>query len=275
MASDQPLSGRVIGITAERRAGDQAVLFRRLGADVVHGPTMHTNQLSDPERLRDVTERLIAQPPDYVVANTGLGMRSWVDAARQWGLDGDLLGALATARIAARGPKAAGAVSSARLNVWWRSPSEQLADVARRLHEEGVAGKRIALQLHGDDHSKIIAALESSGATVVPVPVYSWSIPEGHPAEAALGLIKQCCEGTIDAVTFTAGPQVRNMLSLADGAGLAGGLLDAFDRRRPLAGCIGPVCAGVAAEEGIADPVVPENWRLGSMVKAVAAALQA
>ena len=275
MPNDQPLSGRVIGITAERRAEDQAVLFHRLGAEVVHGPTMHTNHLSDPVRLRDVTERLIADPPDYLVANTGVGMRSWMEAAEQWGLHRDLIEALGAARIAARGPKASGAVSSAKLGVWWRSPSEQLADVARRLQEEGVDGKRIALQLHGDDQAETITALESSGATVVPVPVYSWSLPEGHPAEAALGLIKQCCDGAIDAVTFTAGPQVRNMLSLAEGAGLAGDLLDAFDHRTPLAACIGPVCAGVAAQEGIADPVVPDNWRLGSMVKAVAAALQA
>lgn len=274
MPTDQPLSGRTIGITAERRAEDQAVLFHRLGAEVVHGPTMHTTQLSDPAGLRDVTERLIAQPPDYLVANTGVGMRSWIEAAGQWGLDRDLTAALGAARIAARGPKAAGAVSSAKLGVWWRSPSEQLADVARRLQEEGVEGKRIALQLHGDDLPGVITALETSGATVIPVPVYSWSVPEGRSAAAALGLIKQCCDGGIDAVTFTAGPQVRNMFSLADGAGLAGDLLDAFDRRRPLAGCIGPVCADVAVQEGIAAPVVPANWRLGSMVKAVAAALQ-
>lgn len=274
MPSDQPLSGRVIGITAERRAEDQAVLFRRLGAEVVHGATMHTNPLSDPERLRDVTERLVAEPPDYLVANTGLGMRSWIEAAGPWGLDGALIDALRATRIVARGAKAAGAVSSSRLGVWWRSPSEQLADVARRLKEEGVGGKRVALQLHGDDQADFVTTLESSGATVIPVPVYSWSVPEGHPAEAALELIRRCCEGSIDAVTFTAGPQVRNMLSLADGNGLAGDLLDAFTRRRPLAGCIGPVCAGVATEEGITDPVVPENWRLGSLVKAVAAALQ-
>jgi uroporphyrinogen-III synthase len=41
----------------------------------------------------------------------------------------------------------------------------------------------------------------------------------------------------------------------------------------PVAACIGPVCAGVASEEGIREPVFPEAWRLGSLVKLVVATL--
>jgi uroporphyrinogen-III synthase len=273
--NETPLSGKVVGITAERRAEDQAVLFRRLGAEVVLGPTIHTNALAEPARLRAVTEELIGAPPDYVIANTGMGMRSWIEAASEWELGTPLRDCLRQSRIVARGPKAAGAISSSKLEVWWRSPSEQLADVAAHLEEAGIAGKRVALQLHGDDQAAFVSVLESAGATVIRVPVYRWSIPEGPPADAALGLIERSCAGEIDAVTFTAGPQVRNLFVLAEGTGRAGQLLEAFTRRRPLAACIGPVCAGVAREEGIPSPIVPENWRLGSLVKAVSSVLAA
>ena len=274
MAYDQPLAGRVIGITAERRAEDQAVLFRRLGAEVVHAPTIHTSLIADPEVLRSTTEQLVADPPDYLIANTGLGIRAWIEAATGWGLDVALVEAMQSVRIAARGPKAAGAVSLSKLRVWWRAPTEQLAELADHLLEEGVAGKRVAFQLHGDDGSELTSRLEDAGATVIPIPVYRWSVPGGESGRAVLELIERSCAGGIDAVTFTAGQQVRNLFALAESFGRASEMLEAFGRRRPMGACIGPVCAGVAKEEGISDPVVPDNWRLGSLVKAVSAALR-
>ena len=274
MPSDQPLGGRTIGVTAERRAEDQAVLFKRLGAEVVLGPTIHTSPTADQHGLRSVTEDLIGNPPDYLIANTGMGMRAWMAAASGWELEQGLRAALNRTRIAARGPKAAGALSSSKLEMWWRSPSEQLAEVAAHLEAAGISGKRVALQLHGDDQADLVSTLEAAGAEVITVPVYRWSIPQGDQAEAALALIDGCRSGAIDAVTFTAGPQVRNMFALAEQAGGSAELREAFGRHRPLAACIGPVCAGVAREEGIEDPLVPENWRLGSLVKSVAAALQ-
>ena len=275
MASDQPLAGKTVGITAERRSEDQAVLFRRLGAEVVLGPTMHTTSVPDPDRARAVTEELIARPPEYVVANTGLGIRTWMQLAEGWGMTSALTECLRGSKILARGPKAAGAVTSAGLKVWWRSPSEQLAEVAEHLVQLGVSGTRVAFQLHGADDDVLVPALVSAGAEVVQVLVYEWSRPEGRDASAAVSLIELCCAGEIDAVTFTAGPQVHNMVSLADEHGLAGDLIAAFNRTSPLVACIGPVCASAAREEGIEQLVVPENWRLGSLVKLVAASLRA
>lgn len=275
MSRDLPLAGRVVGVTAERRAEDQAVLFGRLGAEVLLAPTMRTSPIADLDHLREVTAGLISSPPDYLIANTGMGIRAWLEHATEWGLDSDLRDALASARIAARGPKAAGAISSSKLKLWWRSPTEQLSELTAHLVESGVSGKRIAFQLHGDPGDDLTSRLEQAGATVVPVPVYRWSVPEGDEANPALRLIDRSCNGEVDAVTFTAGPQARNLLALAEAQGKATELLEAFARRRPLAACIGPVCARVAVEEGITDPLVPENWRLGSLVKAVGAALEA
>ncbi|CAA9335732.1 MAG: hypothetical protein AVDCRST_MAG29-1263, partial [uncultured Nocardioidaceae bacterium] len=70
-----PLSGRVIGVTADRRWEEQERLFAARGAAVVHGPTMTTVDLTQDVALRRATEALIASPPDYLVATTGLGMR--------------------------------------------------------------------------------------------------------------------------------------------------------------------------------------------------------
>jgi uroporphyrinogen-III synthase len=272
VASKEDLRGFTVGVTADRRAEEQAVLLRRLGVDVVHAPTMRTLPVADPDLLRARTLALIENPPDYVVANTGLGIRTWLGAADGWGLDVELRHALSQTRILARGPKAAGAVQIAGMEVWWRSPTEQLGDVAERLVQEGLPGKRVAFQLHGDDRQVLTRRLVAAGARVIEIPVYQWALPEdGQPA---LRLIDLACRGGLDAVTFTAGPAIRYLLELADAEGRASELLSALNTN-VIAACIGPVCASVAEDEGIQSPLTPPHWRLGSLVRTLGEALAA
>lgn len=242
-------------------------MLRRLGLEVILGPAMVTLPPADEDELRILTEQLIAQPPDDLVANTGFGIRVWLGAARDWGLEPALLAALHRSRIAARGPKAVGALRSAGLPVWWRAPDEQLATVGRHLVDVGVNGRRVAVQLHGDDRQVVTAMLSRAGAEVIEIPVYRWDLPADVAGAAAI--VESAVEGTLDAVTFTAGPQIRNLMSIARRLGLAEQFLAACERR-VIVGCVGPVCAAVATEEGIGRSVVPEQWRLGALVRDVA-----
>lgn len=256
-----------VGVTADRRGDEQALMLTRLGFRVVRGPALGTVMVTGDGPLRSVTEELISHPPDYLVANTGIGIRSWVTAAGSWGLGDALVGSLGTGLVVARGPKAAGAVRSLGLPVAWRASSEQLGEVAEHLLAQPLAGRRVAMQLHGEDSEAFAAALREAGADVVEVPVYRWVVPAD--CRPALALVEATCEGEIDAVTFTSGPAVRNLVALAGGVDLGEALLAAFNGG-VIAACVGPVCAGVARQEGIEHPVVPEHWRLGSLVRLVA-----
>lgn len=264
------LAGFTVGVTADRRSEDQAVLLGRLGVEVVRGPVLRTELEPVDDDLLVATKRIIADPPDVLVANTGFGIRAWWARAAAWGLDDELGAALGGARLVARGPKAAGALRSLGMAVWWRSPSEQLESVVDHLVAVGVQGAGVALQLHGEDSRAVVERLEVAGARVQEVPVYRWALPTDD--RAAVALIRRCCEGSVDAVTFTAGPAVRQFLDLAEAEGVAGALLAALNGRMVVV-CVGPVCAGVAREEGIVAPVLPEHWRLGSMVKLVGTTL--
>jgi len=157
----------VVGITADRRWEEQAELLRRRGATVVHGPCMDTLYLADDDDLRRATVDVIGNPPDVVVATTGIGVRAWLETAEAWGMGPSLMAALGRCRILARGPKAAGVVIAAGLPVWARSETEQMDDVLAKLLADGVAGRRIALQEYGMESPAFIAALEGAGATVV------------------------------------------------------------------------------------------------------------
>src|SRR5580704_9566592 len=145
----RPLDGFVVGITADRRWEEQAELLSRRGASIVHGPTMTTLYLASDENLRHATMALIAEPPDYLVATTGIGMRAWMDTATTWGLGDELVDALGQSRIIARGPKAAAAVQIGGLPVWQRSPTEQMEALVEILVAEPLGGRRVAVQEFG------------------------------------------------------------------------------------------------------------------------------
>jgi uroporphyrinogen-III synthase len=269
MTGDTSLQGRTVGVTADRRADDQVVMWRRLGAEVIRGAAIRSEPVVDQERLRAAVAELIADPPQWLVANTGYGMRALFALLEQWGVADQLRAALGGARIVARGPKAAGAVRSKGLDLAWRSPSEQLTEVAEYLIGQDIAGARIAFQLHGDDSAEFTSSLGHAGAEVIALPVYRWTRPGDD--EAALTLIDACCAGQVDALTFTSAPGVRNFMAVAEGAGRSAELVDAAGGM--VIGCVGPVCAAAAAEEGFKDLVVPDAWRLGSLVRVVADAL--
>ena len=261
-----PLEGFVVGVTADRRADEQSDLLVRRGAHVLHGPVIRTLPLGPDDDLRDATAQVIECQPDYVIANTGIGIRGWVTAAAAWGWDEPLTAALGTARVLARGPKAAGALHALGVDVWWRAPRESLSEVVDHLLAEPLAGRSIAFQLHGGDTPEVSEAFRAAGARVIEIPVYRWQLPDERAAPYAL--IDRVCNGDVDAVTFTTGPAVENLLELAREHQRETAVRDALNAR-VVAMVIGPYCANVARSLGLDAVVEPVASRLGSMVRAL------
>jgi uroporphyrinogen-III synthase len=261
-----PLAGLSIGITAERRAEEQAELLRARGAQTLWGPTVRVFSLADDEELRASTAEVVHRPPDYVLASTGFGMRTWLSAAESWDLRSELLEALSHARIANRGAKAASANGAVGLTEWWRAPEERFEEVVDRVLEEPLAGARVVLQLHGMPDPDAVARLEKAGAEVLTVDAYRTSLP--LDVDQARVLVEEACARRLAAVTFTTAPAVHNLFAIARGTGRAGELRDAFDGA-VVAACVGPVCAEGALEEGITDPLVPKRSRLVPLVHAL------
>lgn len=265
-----PLAGFTVGVTADRRSEEQVELLRRRGGRVLLGPSIRTVPHSPHDRLRTAIEAVVADPPDFVVLTTGMGARGWFDAADSLGLGSALLGALRQATVLARGPKAAGAAVAAGLEVAWRAPSDRSEELVAHLAGQGVAGRRVAVQLDGRDDPVLGDALSAQGWQVVDVPVYRWTRPED--TAPARRLIDAACERRLDAVTFTTSPALGNLLDLAAELGRDDDLRAAFDDT-VVATCVGPVCAESAARLGITRTIQPARPRLGAMVQALAAHL--
>jgi uroporphyrinogen-III synthase len=258
-----PLAGFTVGVTAARRADDLGALLRRRGAAVVHAPALRIVPLADDGELLAATKGLIDQVPDVVVATTAIGFRGWIEAADGWGLGEALLERLRGARLLARGPKVKGAVRAAGLTEEWSPSSESMAEVLDRLLGEGVEGRRIAVQLHGEPLPGFVEALRAGGAEVVGVPVYRWMPPEDlGPLDRLLDAV---VSRGLDAVTFTSAPAAASLLSRAEERGLVPELLAAL-RHDVLPACVGPVTALPLQARGV-DTVQPERFRIGPLVQ--------
>lgn len=258
-----PLAGFTIGVTAARRADELIALLRRRGASVLHAPALRIVPLADDSELLAATKELIGCAPDAVVATTAIGFRGWIEAADGWGIGEELLERLRATELLARGPKVKGAIRAAGLVETWSPESESLAEVLERLLAAGVAGRRIALQLHGEPLPGFVEALRAGGAEVVVVPVYRWMAPEDlAPLDRLLDAV---VGGAVDAVTFTSAPAAASLLSRAEERGVRESVLEAL-RGGVLSACVGPVTAVPLQAQGV-DTVQPERFRLGPLVQ--------
>jgi uroporphyrinogen-III synthase len=266
-----PLAGFTVAVTAARRRDELSNLLVRRGARVVEAPAIRIIPTQDDDELRAATEECITQPPDVVIATTGIGFRGWMEAADGWGLGEALRAQFAQADLLVRGPKAKGAVRAHGLAEAWSPESESTDEVLTHLLAQGVEGKRVALQLHGEPLPDVVASLSRAGATVVEIPVYRWVPAEDiRPVQR---LVDQVVTGQVDCVTFTSAPAVTCLLQVATDRGKRTPLLRALGND-VLAACVGPVTASRLQLLGI-PTVQPERARLGALVRTVVEELPA
>ncbi len=266
------LAGLTVGVTADRRSGEQAQMLAQRGARVVCAPVLRTAPIDDDTQALAATLNLVATPPDVVIASTALGVRTWWALADAWGLTEGLTRVIGRSYVAARGPKAAGALAAVGLEAAWRAPTATLAEVVGHVVDRGVANRRVALLCDGGGPGGSATVLRTAGAEVFEIKTYRWDLPEDRdPARRLVGAI---CDGRVDAVTFTAAPAVDNLFAIATDDSRVEELRQAL-QDPTLAMCIGPVCRDAAVAQGVSSALEPATARLGGMVKALADAFVA
>ncbi len=262
------LHGWLVGVTADRRAAEQCRLLERQGARVLHAPMLRVVPHGGDDELAATLDALIEHPPQVVVLTTGVGARTWFDAADAAGRGEALRHALAGAEVLVRGPKAAAAAFTEGLAASWQAPGATSAELVARLVTMGVAGQRVAVQLDGRTDPVLGDAVRALGAEVVDVALYRWTAPED--GAAAQRLIEAVAGRRVDAVTFTSAPALSSLLELADAQGLAGPVGRHLGADVAVVS-VGPVCSAAARDAGIEPTVEPERHRLGPMISALAA----
>jgi uroporphyrinogen-III synthase len=266
-----PLTGFTVAVTACRRREELCALLERRGARVISAPAVSVRPLTDDRDLLAATQACLAQPPTIVVATTGVGFRGWIEAADGWGLGEALRDVLSKADVFARGPKAMGAIRAAGLRETWSPVSESLREVLDHLRADGVAGVRIAVQLHGDLEPELVDGLNAAGADVVGVPVYRWAPPDD--IAPVMRLVDLVATRNVDAVAFTSKPALAAVLRVAEQMGRRDAVIAAF-RGDVVPACVGSVTAEPLTALGVRT-LQPERPRLGALVRVIAEELPA
>jgi uroporphyrinogen-III synthase len=259
------LRGFRVGVTSDRRSADLIAALERRGAQVVHAPALTIMPNDHDDSLIIETRRLIAARPEVVLITTGDGMRRWFEVADAAGLGAELTAALDAARIFARGPKAQGAVRAAGLLDAQTSDLHTTASLVDAVVEAGLSGRRVAVQLHGYTDEVALARLAEIGDCVLTVTPYRWVQPNPH--DRLSRLIKAACQRQLEALTFTSAPAAVATLEAAEELGMRRAFVRALSDYVASA-AVGPVTAEPLREAGI-NPVIPDHYRLGALVRLV------
>jgi uroporphyrinogen-III synthase len=266
-----PLAGFTVAVTAARRKEELGALLDRRGrtGSSTPRPSASCRCRTTPSSWPPPA-RCWPSPVDLVIATTGVGFRGWLEAATPGTCP--LVEHPAARPVLARGPKARGAIRGGGLIDAWSPESESSAEVLSHLlsgAEGPLAGRRIAVQLHGDPLPDLVAGLRETGAEVLTVPVYRWVPPED--VGPVRKLVATIVAGGVDAVTFTSAPAAASLLAVADELGQRAAMVAALNDR-VLAIAVGPVTAGPLDAAGVPSHQ-PERARLGALAREVVARL--
>src|SRR5205807_5347249 len=96
------MNGARVGITAARRAAEQAARVRSLGGVPVLGPALRPDAPAPDDRLAPTLDRVLASPLELAVFLTGVGAELTLALAERLGRAGPLRAALDGAWVVAR-----------------------------------------------------------------------------------------------------------------------------------------------------------------------------
>ena len=228
----EEMSGFVVGVTADRRAGEQIAMLERRGASVLHGPAIRTHPVTRRRRVRRC-DRGSDRParPTVTVLSTGIGVRGVVEAAEVLGRAEAWSTRSAGSRVSR--PRAEGARRGGHRGAAGRRGA-RLGRVERDPDRAGPRGHRRGAHRRCSSTAPVpqplADALVELGADVVPIPVYRWSLPDD--TGPALRLAQAVADRRVDAVTFTARPQIESLCEIAETEGLLDDLRRGFARGR-------------------------------------------
>jgi uroporphyrinogen III methyltransferase/synthase len=251
----KPLSGRRIVVT---RARSQAPSFiealENLGAEAVEFPTI---EIVAPESY-DALDRAIQTIEDYdwIVFTSVNGVSYF--AARLFHLKKDVAG-LKKLRAAAIGPETAKAMESLGLAPHVVPEEYRAEAILENLNPAEMRGSRVLIPRAAEARDVLIRTLRQWGAEVDVVEAYRAATPKSDPGPIR-ALLR---DGKAAMVTFTSSSTVKNFAALI-GAQDVKDLLAAAG-----VACIGPITQATAEELCIRVDVVPKDYTIPGLTRAI------
>jgi uroporphyrinogen-III synthase len=259
-AMTKPLDGVRVAITENRFPEKLAQLLERQGASVYSCPLLREAPIEHSGNAHRFMELCETTTVDFIVFYTGVGVEFLFRAENKPAV-------IARSKIVARGPKAANALRRAGITDAVSADSPTTEGILQTLSRENLHGKSVLVQLYGQDNPELRSGLEARGAKVTGISLYHYE--EASDVEAVSALVNKIVHGEIDAIIFTNGPQARFLLQSATAMSVHAELLKRLGRDVAVVS-IGEITSRAIREIGIEPHVVPEEPKMGPMVKALA-----
>jgi len=253
---ERPLEGRTIVITRARAQAQRfAQLLEAAGARVLQAPTI----VIEPPASWELLDTALGALDSFTwVVFTSVNGVAMVD--RRLSARGLAWAAIARKRVAAIGPATAEALAEHGVRVELVPPeyrAEALVEALRRL--VGPAD-RVLLPRAKETRDVLVVELRRLGVTVTEVPAYQTRRIE----DGVVRLREALASGSVDAVTFTSSSTARNFAEqFSDSERSAW-------RGRIAVASIGPITAATAAEYGLSTDVMPSEYTIPALARALA-----
>jgi uroporphyrinogen-III synthase len=253
---------RVLSLES-RRAKEMETLIVREGGLPFVAPSVKERAIDDDQAAIHFVEQLEADQFDMVICMTAVGLTLLRDTvAKHMPLD-RLSAALRRVTIVSRGPKPVGVLKSLDVPIGIIIPEpntwKEIVDAVA-----GRSERRLAVQEYGRPNTEMNQALEQLGATVTPVALYRWELPDDlAPLREAA---RRLAALEYDLVLFTSSIQFDHLIEIAQTLGIEA------DVRRALANTvvasIGPVMTSALIAHGCPPDIIPKHPKMWSLVKA-------
>lgn len=244
--------------------------IEKFGGKPFVAPSMQEIPLENNVEALNFAEMLFAGKIDILILMTGVGFKMLLKSLSMRYDQEKMLKALDNIVIVARGPKPVSALREVGLKADITVPEPntwvELLDTLSNSTSLDLKGKTIAVQEYGITNKRLISGLKQTGAYVVQVPIYRWSLPNDiEPLKAAVKLI---ADKSADLVLFTTGIQIQHAIKVASAEGIEkefmAGLLASH------IASIGPTCSEALKECGLRVDFEPSHPKLGHLVSEAA-----
>ncbi|OIK10408.1 uroporphyrinogen-III synthase [Bacillus sp. MUM 116] len=255
------LMAKRIAITGSRKIEEISTLIEKQGGIPVVRPLQGTVLLSEKEVEPDLM-RFVRDGADWVIFTTGMGTSTLYELAKKMGVEKEFLQIIRQSKAASRGYKTLSALKELGVKPVAVDQDGTTGGLIKSLEMFDLNGKKVMVQLHGEQAPTLIKFLEDKGASVLKLLPYIHIAPE---AETVATICDELITNTLDAVCFTTANQVRSLFDFAKEKGWVEEILDAF-QTNTLAVAVGKVTAEALREEAIDRVITPVNERMGAMV---------
>lgn len=261
---------RVLALES-RRAQEIAKLITNCGGEPLVAPSVREVPLESNQEALEFVDALRNSRLDMIIFMTGAGVRALSRAVESICSREQLASLLNKVTIVARGPKPLAALREMGVRISLSVPEpntwrDLLAMLDETIDAFPLQRCRVAVQEYGVSNPELSAGLEERGASVTPVRIYEWALPEDiSPLQEAIASI---IRGEVHVMLVASSVQIRHLFQVVESMNAQNDLREAL--AQVVIVSIGPLTSEELRGRGLSVDIECTHPKMGFLVQEAA-----